>query len=499
MLDVIRKKKEHWVSAFIVLIVAGVMAFFGVSKFSDDSNSPNKPVAWVNGEAIGRRDFTRELEFTLNQYRNVLGAKYDENLIKAFRVPQRTLERMVQYRLLTQQADKMGFFISDKELSDHIRALPYFQKDGKFDASLYAQIPNPGLEERRQRESMGATRLQNYMTSRIKLLPLDLSPSMILKNTQVELQFAAIDFNQLAPKDKPSSQVVDEISKNESLIKTRYESRIKDFTEAARYHFRQIRVGVPFQATPEVKQKARTKIDSIQSKLSPETFETVAKTQSDDEYAKTNGDRGWVKETELEQPFIDALSALTPKQISKVIDTPSGFYLLQLTEKTPSQVKPLETVRVTLINQLAEEKIKADFIDGLRKQWENALTEGKSIEPELLKYKIQLKKTGKFSLDKNNIPEIGNADSILEALYELSPKQPSPKKFYFYQDKYYYLKLLSISPSKENAPKKEDEDAFSNALQADLFKSWIESLEKQASIKMDKEFETKPENPTTSL
>ncbi|NBX81581.1 hypothetical protein EBQ90_00610, partial [bacterium] len=141
MLDILRKKKEHWISAFIVLAVAVVMAFFGVSKFNDSTANPNQPVAWVNGEVISQRDFSRELEFTLNQYRSMLGAQYDEKMLAAFQIPQRTLERMIQFKVLCQQAEKMGFSVSDTELADHIRTLPYFQKDGKFDAALYSQIP----------------------------------------------------------------------------------------------------------------------------------------------------------------------------------------------------------------------------------------------------------------------------------------------------------------------------------------------------------------------
>lgn len=499
MLDILRKKKEHWVSALIVLAVAIVMAFFGVSKFADDKANPNKPVAWVNGEAIAQRDFSRELDFTLNQYRNVLGEKYNESLIKAFRVPQRTLERMVQYTLLTQQADKMGFFISDQELSDHIKSLPYFQKDGKFDATLYARIPNPGLEERRQRQQMGATRLQNYVTGRIKLLPVDAQNSQILKRTQVELQYAAIDFNALASKATPSQTILDEVSKNDSLIKTRYETKKAEYTEPARYRFKQIRVGVPFQASEDTKKQARDKINQIKSTVTSDNFSTTAKSQSDDEYAQKGGERGWVKEGSLDKTLETALAQLAPAQISPVVETPAGLFIVQLLEKEPSTLKPLESVKSQIVKDLASEQAKNQLIDKLKKEWEEALTQGKNIEADLQKMGLSLKKTGKFTLDKETIPDIGNAESLIEGIYELTPGAPIPKRLYFFQDKYYYVKLISASALKEEPLKKEDEDVLINSLQADLFKNWISTLEKQASIKLDKEFEDKPNQKTTSL
>jgi peptidyl-prolyl cis-trans isomerase D len=234
MLDILRKKKEHWVSALIVLAVAIVMAFFGASKFSDDKANPNQPIAWVNGDVISQRDFYSELEFTLNQYRMVLGDKFDERLFGS-QLPQQTLERMIQFKLLCQQAEKMGFFISDRELADQIRSNPYFQKDGKFDAATYSRIPNRGIMERRQRDQLAAGRLQTYMTSRIKSLPADSEASRLLQKTQVELQFAAINFDQLGPKQNPSPEAINAILQNESLLKNQYEARKLEFTDPGKF------------------------------------------------------------------------------------------------------------------------------------------------------------------------------------------------------------------------------------------------------------------------
>ncbi|NDC23005.1 MAG: hypothetical protein EBZ49_02575, partial [Proteobacteria bacterium] len=279
MLDSIRKRKEHWISVMIVLAVVGVMAFFGVSKFSGDQRNPGSPVAWVNGETISQRDFYRELEFTLSQYRSVLGAQYDEKLLASLRIPQRTLDRMVQLKLLTQQAEKMGFFVSDQELADTIRALPYFQKDGKFDLESYSKIPNRGLEERKQREQMVTSRLQAYMANRIKALPSEVQDSQTITGTKVDLQVAVIDFKALAPRQEPSAQAVGEALKNETVLKNQYEMRKGDFTDKARYHFRQIRVGVPFQASADTKKKAQEKMNLIKASLTAANFEATAKTQ----------------------------------------------------------------------------------------------------------------------------------------------------------------------------------------------------------------------------
>ncbi|MFM8269787.1 MAG: SurA N-terminal domain-containing protein [Pseudomonadota bacterium] len=492
MLDILRKKKEHWVSAFIVLAVAVVMGFFGVSKFSDDKANPNQPVAWVNGDIISQRDFSSELEFTLNQYRMVLGDKFDEKLF-AYQLPQQTLERMIQFKLLCQQAEKMGFLISDQELADQIRTNPYFQKDGKFDASLYSKIPNRGMMERRQREQMAAGRLQTYMTNRIKALPADTEASQLLKDTQVELQVAAINFDQLAPKQAPTAETLKGILGNETLLKNQYEARKLEYTDPGKFEFRQIRIGVPFESGAEVRKKAEDKIQTLRKSLSPNNFQEVAKAQSDDEFAKKGGDRGWVQESSLDPTLIQALSSLKPGEVSPVFQGPGGFFIVQLKDRVPSQVRPLETVKNQLAEQIAKDQSKTQFVATTRKKWEDLLAQGKPLDSELKAYGISLKKTGTFSLDKNSIPDIGSVESMLEGVYDLTPTQPIPKRLYFYQDKYYYLKLVSISkaaPSKPEANStKEKNEAV--VFQRDVFQTWLASIEKQASIKFSGPFEKK--------
>jgi peptidyl-prolyl cis-trans isomerase D len=493
MLDILRKKKEHWVSALIVLAVAIVMAFFGVSKFSDDKANPNQPIAWVNGDVISQRDFYSELEFTLNQYRMVLGDKFDERLFGS-QLPQQTLERMIQFKLLCQQAEKMGFFISDRELADQIRSNPYFQKDGKFDAATYSRIPNRGIMERRQRDQLAAGRLQTYMTSRIKSLPADSEASRLLQKTQVELQFAAINFDQLGPKQNPSPEAIKAILQNESLLKNQYEARKLEFTDPGKFQFRQIRIGLPFEAGPDARKKAEEKIQDIRKTLTSENFEAIAKAQSDDEFAKKGGDRGWVTENSIDKALLGTLSTLQPTQVSGVVEAPGGFFIFQLTDRTPSKVRALETVKNQLAEQLARDQIRNQFVDTTRKKWEEMLAQGKALDADLQKLGVPLKKTGKFSLEKDSIPQIGNGESMIEAVYDLTLASPIAKRLYFYQDKYYYLKLLSVtmaSPTKETAKDVDLGKTEAVNFQRDLFQNWLAAIEKQASIKISSSLEKK--------
>src|SRR5437016_4077693 len=132
MLDNIRRRKDNFVYSFIILATVAVMAFYGVGKMGN--TQMEGAAAWVNGDAISKREFKQELDYRMNQYQSLLGGQYDEKFLSALQIPQRTLEELIQFKLLAQQAKKLNILVPDEELAANIRQTPYFQKDGKFDA-----------------------------------------------------------------------------------------------------------------------------------------------------------------------------------------------------------------------------------------------------------------------------------------------------------------------------------------------------------------------------
>jgi len=93
-------------------------------------------------------------------------------------------------------------------------------------------------------------------------------------------------------------------------------------------------------------------------------------------------------------------------------------------------------------------------------------------------------------LSKDSIPQIGNSEPVWDAVFELSMAQPVAKRLFFHQDKYYYVKLVGVFPSKskpseDKKPSPESAPAlFKNA----IMETWKASLEKQATIKISDSF-----------
>lgn len=491
MLDSMRKRKENFFYSFIILAVVIVMGFFGVSKMQGLSNtSGDGAAAWVNGEAITQREFRQMLEYKLMQYQQMLGAQYDEKLLNALQVPQKTLEELIQYKLLSQQAKTLGIRVPDFELADSIRTSPQFQKDGKFDAESYSKLPNRGIEEKQRRERLATIKLQNYLADRIRMTPQELKTAILLKDTTVNLEYAKIDLGALAPKSPATPAELEAFLKEtqEADLKAHYEGHKKEFTEKAQARIRQIRVGVPFKATDQVKANAKKSIEAIAKEVTTENFETVAKAKSDDEHAKKGGNVGWVTRGNLEKPLEDALDKLTVNQVSAPVETTYGFFILQLLETKPEKVRPYEEVKTDIAQTLYKEKAKKTFTDKKLKEWEAVLAEGKPLDAELKKNKIETKKTGNFSLGQGYIPGVGQVDAMVDAVFALTKEKPIAKKLFFFQDSYYYVKLSSMElPKAAEFQKATDstEKNIATSLQGELLTSWIKNLEKKSSIKME--------------
>src|SRR5262245_46260218 len=119
MLEAIRKRKDNIIITFIIGMVALVMAMYGVGKVSNKGTGGI--VAYVNGDFISQREFQDELRRVAYYYQSLLGPQFDPQMLAMQQIPEKTLEMMVQNKLLEQQAQKEGVRVSDPELADQIR------------------------------------------------------------------------------------------------------------------------------------------------------------------------------------------------------------------------------------------------------------------------------------------------------------------------------------------------------------------------------------------
>ena len=134
LLSLMRKHAKSW----LIKVMIGLISFVFVLYFGYSSRErKGVKVASVNGEPISRLEYEetrRRLRENLQQqYRDI----WNEDLMKMFDIDNMALDSLINQRLVTQEAKKIGLDITEKEIQEEILAKPYFQSDGHFDERRY--------------------------------------------------------------------------------------------------------------------------------------------------------------------------------------------------------------------------------------------------------------------------------------------------------------------------------------------------------------------------
>ena len=100
------------------------------------------------------------------------------------------------------------------------------------------------------------------------------------------------------------------------------------------YNLAQILLRIPEGATPEQIERQRLRAEEIRRQLaSGADFARLSASFSDAPEAMSGGSLGWRSAERLPQLFLDAVSPLSPGQLSAVLRSPAGFHILKLVER----------------------------------------------------------------------------------------------------------------------------------------------------------------------
>ncbi|MBI2346214.1 MAG: SurA N-terminal domain-containing protein [Deltaproteobacteria bacterium] len=145
MLDLLRKRAQSWGTLALFAIVILVFVFFFGYTDIGPGGGPGT-AAKVNGSAISQGEFQLAMEHTTAFYREIFKDGIPEPVAKGMK--SQAMEQLINQHIRTQAAQAIGLRVTDEELAEKIRALPYLQKDGTFDIELYKEIFLPQLKRR---------------------------------------------------------------------------------------------------------------------------------------------------------------------------------------------------------------------------------------------------------------------------------------------------------------------------------------------------------------
>ena len=167
MLNIMRQQAQSWLIKVLLGAIVVVFVFWGVGSFTSRQGAK---VAEVNGKTITVEEYRKAYDNLIEQYRQQFGGKLDERMLEMLKVKQQVLNRLVDEKLLLNEAERLSLRVAPEELSEAIVKIPAFQDRGTFNTRRYRMVLNnaqmtPEEFEESQRQVMLIGKLRDLITA----------------------------------------------------------------------------------------------------------------------------------------------------------------------------------------------------------------------------------------------------------------------------------------------------------------------------------------------
>ena len=400
------KRKALYYISFSILI--GAIAAYLIFKPNHKVTPPQKIVAVVNGEPITYHDLQREVIFS-----SIAGAFNSEKLKTSEKttIEKNILEDLIIHKILLQEAREKKVSISDTEVNKYISNLVEGLSN-EIKVEVAAGDTYSLSDVRNMLYSLGLTRtdkinlhkgqffrLRNrlYFYYPTKEYPyvINFADTGIESIVRLSSAFNAVKGLELIKKPPlyemlkkvgltyntwrsriKEDLIIDKIIKEEvynkikisnSEVKNEYKNNKDRYYQPEKYELRQIFIARSYNNAEDLKNKKL--IATIRKRLQRKraTFALLAKKYSDSPESQKGGYMGYMTLSQLPIEFSIVLPKMHKYAISKVIETPFGYHVVQILDKIPAYNKKLSEVRGEIIKKLKRDKVDKYFSDWLKK------------------------------------------------------------------------------------------------------------------------------------
>lgn len=396
MLQTIRENSKGIIAKVIVGLIAITFALFGVESLISLANQEPAP-AEVNGEDISQQDLFQGMELQRRQLLAQMGENADPSAIDDKLLRRMVLDGLIQRTVLLQNADDMGFHLSEQMIDQIIVATPQFQVDGKFDRNQFESVlRSAGFTPLMYRDLIRKEQLiqqaqMGYMLSEFstqseleRLVSLDRQTRDIdYLNVSVDPASVEVSDDELkAAYDKQADSLVteeqvavdyvvldqadfarpDDVS--DADIQAAYDRMLAGYEADEERDARHILIDITPDRDEDV---ALAKAQELRQEIvDGADFAEVAKRESGDlGSAQDGGELGYNGRGVFVGPFEDALFDLNPGEVSEPVRTEFGYHLIQLEDVRESSAPSLAESKNDLREQVAQEAAEQDYVAAL--------------------------------------------------------------------------------------------------------------------------------------
>lgn len=421
MLQSIREKATGPLAWAIVGIISVPFAFFGIEAFQ--SNGGSDYAAKVNGEEISRFELDNRVDARYAQFQQMLGDNFSPEMFNRTQLRSGVLEELIQETVVRQFLQDSGRRVSNARVLDFIASQDAFKDaDGQFSPELYResmqrQGSSTAAYEERVRAYLNATQFESAVRETSLITPAEMQAEWAWQEQTRTLQWrrykqsfykeaVAIDDAEVAAlyAERQDSLMTPEriqvryleldpnalaatIDVSEADVEAIYTGDTERFKTPETRKARHILL-----KDEDVALEVKAKLDSGAD------FAEMAQQFSEDPGSKGNGgDLGVIARGVMVPPFEEAVFALPVNQVSELVETQFGWHLIEVTDITGGDIKPLDEVREQIADSIRQKEARAQMAD-LQDQLEQLTFENPgSLEPAASALGVELQTSAWFT------------------------------------------------------------------------------------------------------
>jgi peptidyl-prolyl cis-trans isomerase D len=384
----------------------------------------------VGGYSVKTDELKRVKENSIANARRRYGDNFD-TYASRIDFDGETIESIIRYALLLQEADKYNIYISKGELEKGIREFPYQMpdeaglrvkpvmyyswsrgRDGKFNSNLYRYLLaregkiTPEDFSKEVENGLRIARLKDALDSSAMVTDLEIQQEYRKQNEKAKIKYVELryrDFTNKVEVDdaelsdlfqenildyKTSDKVninfikidpkefADKITISDADVESYYKAhKEEDYSEPEKVNARHILVKIDPAASEEDKAKAKAYAEEIlkDAKKPDADFPALAEKYAKEPFEVEHQDLGFFERgrSRMGVPFEEAAFALSPGAVSDVVETSFGYHVIKVEDREPAQTKPLAEVKDEIVKKLKEEEAKVEAGEKAREiEWD---------------------------------------------------------------------------------------------------------------------------------
>ncbi len=430
------RKHTRILQFILVLLIFPSFVLFGLQGYDRMSDGANATVAKVGSRKITQAELDaahrRQVDMIRQQQPGM-----DLRFLDQPEMKRNTLDNLVREQVMLAAAVDAGYFTSDERLLREYMTDPQFDAFRRPDGSLDVQtleraLATQGLTKQGydqiRREDMMTRQVQTGLSGSVIAPTAAVSTAMDAMFQQREVQLQRFDVKDYLGKVNPTDADLEAYYKDpthsaefqtperadieyvvldlatvsksvnvaEDELRKYYAENEKNYTTAEERRAAHIFVKAPASMAQAERAQARAKAEAVLADLqkAPGSFAEVARTRSEDaSTASTGGDADlYIARGDTDKAYEDALFALQKAgDLSPVVETKDGYYILQLKATRGGEKRSYESVRAEIEQERKRQLAQTEYAKAAADFGNIVYEQSDSLKPVADKYKLELR------------------------------------------------------------------------------------------------------------